>query len=1006
MLSKQNLNINFIQGLDTKTDPFQVQPGKFLSLKNTIFTKGGLLQKRNGFKQLPSLPDTSFGTVTTFNGNLTAIGNKLSAYSENSGQWINKGELQSLDLNVQTLVRSNTNQTQCDSVVSINNIVCTVYIDNNGNSNSYKYTISDYTTGQSLVPPSLIIPTSGTVTGPPRVFLVGNYFIIVFNTLISATNHLEYVAINSNSPTIINSAINISSSYNPIGNPSFDGFVANNNLYLAWNGADGGGAIRVTYLDSHLNLHNTVIFSGHTATLLSVTADTSANTAIIYVSFYSPSTGWVLAVDQTLNTVLAPTEFITSGTVLNLASTAINGIVTEFYEVSNNYGYDSSIPTHFIKTNTITQGGTVGTSSVLVRSVGLASKAFLLNGVSYFLSTYFSLFQPTYFLSNGSGQIIGKLAYSNAGGYLTHGLPNAMLINDFINIAYLYKDLITSVNKSQGVTNAAGIYSQSGINLSSININNTVLDTAEIGNNLNISGGFLWSYDGATPVEQNFHLWADNVEVTTATGSGSITAQEYFYQATYEWTDLQGNIFRSAPSIPVAITTTTSSSTNTINVPTLRLTYKLNNPVKIVLYRWSTAQQNYYQVTSVTVPTLNDPTVDYITITDALSDSSILGNALIYTTGGVIENIAPPATNIMTLFDTRLWLLDSEDRNLLWYSKQVIEGTPVEMSDLFTVYISPTISAQSSTGPITALSVMDDKLIIFKKNAIYYLNGTGPDNTGSNNQYSQPTFISSTIGCTDEESIVFIPQGLLFQSDKGIWLLARDLSTSYIGAAVEEFNTSLVESSLNIPGTNQVRFTLNSNTTLMYDYFYNQWGTFVGIPGISSTLYQGLHTFINSFGQVYQENADSYLDGSNPVLISFTTSWFNLTGLQGYQRAHSFYLLGVYYSPHKLNVEVAYDYNSSPLNSAIISPDNFSPTYGGISPYGQGNYGGVGNLEKWRVFFKKQRCESFQITISEIFDSTKGTIPGEGLTLSGLNLVYASKRGFRTQSNAHSIGVK
>ena len=30
----------------------------------------------------------------------------------------------------------------------------------------------------------------------------------------------------------------------------------------------------------------------------------------------------------------------------------------------------------------------------------------------------------------------------------------------------------------------------------------------------------------------------------------------YFYQVTYEWSDSQGNLFRSAPSIPISVTTT------------------------------------------------------------------------------------------------------------------------------------------------------------------------------------------------------------------------------------------------------------------------------------------------------------------------------------------------------------------------------------------------------------------------------------------------------------------
>ena len=56
----------------------------------------------------------------------------------------------------------------------------------------------------------------------------------------------------------------------------------------------------------------------------------------------------------------------------------------------------------------------------------------------------------------------------------------------------------------------------------------------------------------------------------------------------------------------------------------------------------------------------------------------------------------------MALFDTRLWMVDAEDQNLLWFSKQVIEATPVEMSDLLTMYIAPTTSSEGNTGPITA----------------------------------------------------------------------------------------------------------------------------------------------------------------------------------------------------------------------------------------------------------------------------------------------------------------
>ena len=733
---------------------------------------------------------------------------------------------------------------------------------------------------------------------------------------------------------------------------------------------------------------------------------------------------------------MTPTTTIASGTYLNITSAANAGIVAVFAEKSNNYSYDGAIPTHFVDLRTVTLPATVTTgavSSTVVscRSVGLASKAFLIGTKAYYLAAYQSPYQPTYFMVNGSDStsaapvLAGKLAYSNGGGYLTTGLPSAGVTGTTAVTSYLFKDSIQAVNKGTALpsgTQTAGIYSQTGVNLASFAFGTAHLDTAEIGNDLHLGGGFLWMYDGYLPVEHNFLVWPDSVEATWSATGGSMASHPqggttpdpnpgaYYYQVTYEWTDNQGNAFRSAPSIPVAVQTSGTASTGsvTINIPTLRLTVKTANPVKIVIYRWSLGQQIYYQVTSITAPTLNSTTTDSIAFVDTLSDATILGNNILYTTGGVVEDVNAPASDILSLFDTRLWLVDAEDRNLLWYSKQCIEATPVEMSDLFTVFIPPTVA--TATGEITALSPMDDKLIISKGgNSFVYINGSGPDNTGANSQYSPPIFITSTVGCANQKSIVLIPQGMMFQSNKGIWLLGRGLDTSYIGAAVEDFTTgATVLSAVTVPETNQVRFTLDTGITLMYDYFYGQWGSFVGTPSLSSCIWQDLHTFINSYGAAYQESPGAYLDGSNPVLMKFRTGPIRIGELQHYQRAYFFYLLGDYISPHKLVVSMAYDYSNSPSQSVIITPTNFSTPYGSgpsQSPYGQGNpYGGPGISENWRVFLERQRCMAISLTCQEVYDASLGVPAGAGLTLSGINMVCAFKKPFRPQSAAHSAG--
>lgn len=1123
-MPRQNVNFSFSQGLDTKTDPKKVQFGRFLSLENSIFDKGGLLQKRNGFQQLTSLPSGDFTYTTTLSGNLTALGTSIAAYVKGSSSWVSRGNLAPMSLSVLSLIKNSVNEVQCDAAVSANGLVCTVYTESYASyssgltTNGYFYAVADSTTGQNVVSPTAIPPLpTGTITGSPRVFLVGNYFVIVATVTISSTSFLQYVAIPVANPTTISAAQNVfSEAYVPSSTVAWDGAVAdvlNGTLLLAYNTTTGGQGIHLAYLSqaeiaaaSAAGFVKSFTGSTDAASIVSVCVDLTQSNPIFYVSFYSASStnGYTLGVRVSfgaITTVFNPQAIITSVSVANLASAAQNGVCTVFSEVINAYGYASTIPSHYINGVTVSAAGSVGSPYVAIRSVGLASKAFIINETLYFLAAFQSTYQPSYFLINGTLSTatapapVGKIAYANGGGYLTLGLPGVSVYGTSAQIAYLFKDTVQALAVSNPANNSSqnisgGIYSQLGINLGTFDIGSQDFDAVEIAQCLNLSGGMGWMYDGYLPVEQNFLVFPDSLlctytqtstvtptgtaangstAITLSSGSGvypgmtisdtsnstyipagttivsisgtsaimsaatthaisgdtlsikgNMAAQPdgatntnaYAYIATYEWSDNNGLIYRSQPSLPVFVTTIGSGSASivTINVPTYRLTYKIANPPKIVLYRWSVENQSYFQVTSITAPILNSTTVDYVTFVDTLPDSQIVGNSLLYTTGGIVPDCNPPGTNIMSLWDTRLWAVNAEDSNVLFLSKQVLEGTPVEWSQSLTFYVSPTIGTEESTGPITALAPMDDKLIIFKQEALYYINGigAGPDNTGANNQYGGPFFIASIVGCLNQQSIVLTPQGLQFQTDKGIWLLSHDLQTNYIGAPVQAFNGSLVTSAVGIPKTNQIRFTLSTGQMLMFDTYYGQWGTFIlGVPGaISSCIYEGLHTFINADGEVFQESPGIYLDGDTPVLLSFLTGPINLAGLQGYQRIYEFYLLADYLSPHKLNVQVLYDYNPSILHRQTIQPKNFNgstPSSGFGIPV---PFGGPIDLEQWRVHTKKQLCQSMQIFLNEVYDPSFGVTAGAGFTMSGINFIVEVLRGWRPIAGSSSVGLQ
>lgn len=1006
-ITKQSAAINFMRGVDLKTDPFQVDPGRFLSLKNMVFSTGKKLTKRNGFGSLASLP-YSARYLTTVRGDLTAVGERIQAYSSEFKNWRNIAGFYPCNLSTLSVVRSNTNQSQVDSAVAPNGLLCMVWTDQDPTSlttNQFKYAVYDSVTGQQLLAP-VVLTTANATKGFPRVFVLGNYFIVAFTATISATDHLQFIAISSTS-LVAQAAVDITTSITTGAKVAWDAAVLNNTLYFAWNGAASSG-LKMASVNSHLAVSSTINPDAtHTSTSVSVCADAVAG--VVYATYYSSSTtnGYTVAINSSLQLLANfPTQSIATTAVNNLTScVAVTGTLSVFLEITHAYSYDSGIPSNFVTLVTVNQStGVASGQTVVVRSVGLGSKAFVFNSVPYFLGAYTSPYQPSYFLINGNnGNVVAELAYSNGGGYVINTPPSVSVNGDSISVAYLIKDFIQAVSSANAdrTSVVGGIYSQTGISQATFILGTSpVITSAEIGSNLNLSAGFLWGYDGTQATEQGFLLYPDSVVGSSFSTGGHLSDQNYYYCAIYSWTDARGNIFRSAPSLPIlgfAAGSMTNTGRTVVTGPNLRLTYKAN--VKIEIYRWSTAQPVFYQVTSIAQPLLNSTSSDSWSFNDTLADASIVGNEILYTTGGVIEDIGGPAFASVFTFDDRLWGIDSEDRNLLWYSKQVISGTPVELSDLLTLFVAPSIGAQGSTGDLACGYQMDDKLILFKPTGAYYINGTGPDNTGSQNNYSQPTFITAMVGCSNQASIVLTPEGLMFEfsSEAGnqIWLLGRDLSTRYIGADVQSQTLgATVTSAVTIPGTNQVRFSLSSGQTLVYDYFYGQWCQFT-VNALASILFEGLQTFINSSGKVFQETPGLYLDGSTPVVMSFITSWLNLAGLQGYVRAYWFYILGQYMTPHKISLGIAYDYNPSPTQLLTIQPNNFSPAYGADSPYGSGSpYGGPGQLEQWKIFLTQQRCQAFQIQYQEIYDPKFGIPAGAGVELSGINLIFGQKKGY------------
>lgn len=1019
-LIKSPLKINFAGGTDTKTDPNQVPAGRFLSLVNMNYTEAGALTKRNGYSANVFPAISGSNQLASYSNALISLGSTLSSYSPALNLWENPKPLTPITLSTQALVRGGDNLTSIDSAVA-GGLTCSVYTELNpvGDYNIY-YQVIDQASGQTIVKETHVSSNAnvgvfrpfapvtsgslpaGTSSGGPRVFVMGGYFVIIYVDNGSTTALVMYLAIPVANPT---ASPTVGLLATPEGDQVYDGFVLNNVLYVTFSGTSQ--VLYVASLNtSFATASHAVIAQAGSGSIDFAAMCADANGTQFWLSYITRSQaagGGTVA--------LVTSVFSLTFGLLGTSSTSLGGTGGSRFITLVNYSLaaNSSVsalnePTapgtagtvYDIQPSVFTYpyayaAGTVtlGTISNPIYGLAIASKPLTYSGNVYIFCTLFSANQPTYFLMPLSGltvanssKPVAEFAYSNAGTNYTQVNKGASPFFSTVTVVgntalfpYLYIDLVTP---SSAANATVGVYGSAGGNLITLNLAPTNLPSAEAGLNLNFSSGVTFAWDGNTLCEQTFFYYPDRVTTSESTTTGATMALgTYLYQVIYEWTDNRGNVFNSAPSIPVQVTLTTGDNSAVITISSLNQTYKPAGfggvqTVNIKVYRYSAAQPVYYL--TGTVSNQSNPNLDTI-FKDTNSNALILGNEILYTTGGTLSDDPPPSFTAFATYDSRLWGIDAEDPNLLWFSKQLIETAPVEWSSFLTYYVPPVIGIGGNTGPITGITPMDDKFIVFKKSAIYYIVGAGPDNTGANSQYSSPQSIVSTVGTTNPSSIVVTPNGIMFQSDKGIWLLGRDLSTSYIGAPVEAFNSYTITSAQVIPGTTQVRFTTNQpGFILVFDYYFGQWAWFTGITTnivYSTAQYQNLYTFIDTTGTVYQETPGAYIDGaSNLVTMSFQTGWLALQGLQGFQRAYQIFLLGQYLSAHTMTISAAYNYAPAPTQT-----DTLTPAGSGV--------------EQYRLFLTQQKCEAIQITAQENL-----TIAGAGLSLSGMILLVGAKRAY------------
>ena len=382
----------------------------------------------------------------------------------------------------------------------------------------------------------------------------------------------------------------------------------------------------------------------------------------------------------------------------------------------------------------------------------------------------------------------------------------------------------------------------------------------------------------------------------------------------------------------------------------------------------------------------NSTTANSVSFADAgaISDTDLIAKESLYTTGGVLDNFAPPSSLVIAPYKNRLVCVSSENPKKLIYSKKRTPKSPVEFTDVFEIVLN---KAQK----VTSLAEFDQKLIIFEPDQIFYLTGNGPTDTGSQNDFSPPQLVTGDVGCQNTNSLVLMPLGLMFQSKKGIYLLNRSLETVYIGADIEGYNSLTITSAELIETENQIRYLTSEGRCLVFDYYYGKWSTWTNHSGVGATTWRtnGDYVYMRADGRIFQQSSTSYKDGNDPIELSLTTSWVKTNGIQGFQRVRKAFVLGDFKSDHTVKMEVGFNYGD--FFNETHTFDYISALgvdeYGDSSPYGSEGFYGTGSgvadgVYQFRAHLAKQKCQAIRFRISDIEEVN----PAQAYSVSSLML--------------------
>ena len=679
MIDWQTISIPFGQGVNTKTDPKMLGTGKLTALTNGVFNKAERLSKRNGYTNF-GLSIIGGGTIGT-EQMLGTMGDRLLCassgvlydYSETANAWKNAGKWDSIKSDDIFVSAAFPLERNANSVISGNYAILaydswsiTTGIED-GSGTSVYLNVTDLQTN-TTIKTDLSVSTNGRYN---RLFLFGNGNIGIFYFTPTGTKLAFKTITITNGVVSLGSEVTIASdlqTYNDTNDGysqydwySFDLAANGNNCTVVYSSSNAGTPINFNTVNSSgSSVATAILASAGRAFPISTQVGSDGNiwvywgftnlsiaspgpTTLIRYAIYSSA----LAVVLTKTTLTGTYSYVRQLAAIEVNSTTQNLYFSTVPFLSGSATTDLATPTIYFCTNTTS--GTFADPFAWLFNLDIFGKTFTQNGNNYLPCVYPSETQNTGFLidlfdNHAAAKFLFntcECAYSvevnsgntgpSIGGYWWR-YPG------FLSVASSYNSNRVLFGAGKIIQAIIGTISQLKFVMGSALVDLTWNDqdsfqSLESNGVVVLNGSVVEMYDGSGVTELGFNNFPEIQGVLSATG-GSLLAGTYEFQAVYQWSDFQGNLYQSEDSVPLSITTSGSTSKITLTgkVPALtQRSYSLN-PIQFFWYVTVRNGTIPYQLLQVSLTNQGGT----ISTTYSTENSVLNQTSPIYTQGGLL----------------------------------------------------------------------------------------------------------------------------------------------------------------------------------------------------------------------------------------------------------------------------------------------------------------------------------------------------------------------------------